>query len=222
MNPFIASLEESAPASARRAASLLFLLLGAACVWVDGNPEIAAPRIEDHEFSSLPPPVPPIAWSAGTAPPAEEQRVAALREAARLDRAKSPLLVAAERAECQGLSDDDRDVSPFFHVRDVVDVEPLRAPAGTTPGRLEGAMVIFRRIEGLTAARLQRMTDCQSARDVALGYAAPEIQWCPLAVRGVVAHVEPDERGLRVLLSATGPDGAVETYGRAMALLDAR
>jgi hypothetical protein len=190
---------------------------------VDGNLEVTAPRIEAHRFSSPPPPAPPIAWSTGIAPaPGEEARQAVLREAARLDRTWSRPLLEAEREACQGLSGDDRDISPFFHDRDVVDVQPLRAPAGSAPGRLEGALVIFRRVEGLTTGRLQRLMDCQSARDLALEYAMPETQWCPLAVRGVVARVEPDERGLRVVLSARDPDAAVETYGRAMALLEAR
>jgi len=216
------SLEEAAVVSAGRAAALLFFLLAGACVWVDGNPEVSAPRIDDHMFSSPPPAVPPpIAWSPRITPE-EEARRAALREAARSDRTRSPALVEAEREACQGLSDDDRDISPFFYVRDVVDVQPLRAPAALVPAPLEGALVIFRRVEGLTVARLQRLVDCHAARDAALAYAAPETRWCPLAVRGVVARVEPDERGLGVALSALGLDAAVVTYGRAMALLDAR
>jgi hypothetical protein len=95
--PSIPSLEEAAAASARRAAGLLSFLLASACVWVDGNPEIAAPRIEDCGFSSPPPLAIPIAWSTDTAPEAKEEvRKAALREAVRLVRTRSPLLVEAE------------------------------------------------------------------------------------------------------------------------------
>jgi hypothetical protein len=165
-------------------------------------------------------PPPKIAWSARIA--TTDERTAALeslRAAARAERLASAALREAENAACAGMTGDDVDVSPFFYREDVVDVQALRAPGGEHPGRLEGAVVTFRRVEGLTAARLQRLMDCQIARDAALLDQAPETTWCPLAVPGVLAHVVPAESGLDVRVAAADPDGAAATYERAVALL---
>jgi hypothetical protein len=192
-----------------------------ACVWNNGNPEIVAPRIEDHVFSAPALPPPPIAWSARIAPSsAQVAELESLRSAARTRRLESLALREAEDSVCAGMADDDRDVSPFFYRQDIVDVQPLRAPAGSRPGRLEGTVVTFRRVEGLTPQRLQRLLDCQIARDTALEYVMPETPWCPLAVRGVLPHVVEGDRGLDVRLVSGDRDAAAEAYVRAVALLE--
>jgi hypothetical protein len=203
-----------------------FLALSAAattaCVWTNGNLEIAPPRVEDGVFSA-PPPTGRISWSARIAPTAEEiSLLASLRAAARTHRLESPAFREAERAACADLSDDDRDVSPFFYRDEIVDVQPLRAPGGSELGPLEGTVVTFRRVEGLTVGRLQRLMDCQVARDAALDDSAPETTWCPLAVPGVLADVLPSHRGLDVRLASAAPGGAEKAYLRAVALRPAR
>jgi hypothetical protein len=212
----------SATHSASTAIAALAALVGAvigACVWNNGNPEIVAPRIEGNLVSAPPLPPPPVGWSAAIAGGSgEADTLGRLRATAQARRSMSPALREAEDTACAGLSDEDRDVSPFFYRRDIVDVLPLRAPGGEVPGRIVGAVVTFRRIEGLTAERLQRLVDCHAARAAALAYAAPEMQWCPLAVRGVVASVAVTERGLDVRLTASEPNAAAETYARAQAL----
>ncbi|MGO9834785.1 MAG: hypothetical protein ACLP1X_11250 [Polyangiaceae bacterium] len=191
-----------------------------ACVWTDGNAQIVAPLVEDHILSVPPLPPPPIAWEARVAPtPEEVVELEFLRNAAREHRLASASMREAERAACSGLADDDRDVSAFFYREDIVDVQPLRAPDGQRPGRLEGAVVTFRRVEGLTATRLQRLMDCQIARDTVLGGFAPDARWCPLAVRSVAAHVVLAERGLDVWLTSADREAAAESYTRAVALL---
>jgi hypothetical protein len=199
-------------------AALIGTAIGA-CVWNDGNPQIVAPRIDGNLVSAPPLPAPPIAWSATFAgSPSDVDTLDQLRARAQARRSVSPALREAEDTACAGLSDDDRDVSPFFYRRDILDVVPLRAAGREVPGRIVGAVVTFRRIEGLTAERLQRLVDCHAARAAALAYAAPETQWCPLAVRGVAASVAVSERGLDVRLTASDPNAAVETYARAQAL----
>jgi hypothetical protein len=101
-------------------------------------------------------------------------------------------------------------------------VQSLRASGGSRPGQLDGAVVTFRRVEGLTARHLQRALDCQVARNVALRYSAADTRWCPLAVRGVRARAELTERGMEVRLEADDADEVTETYARAVALLGAR
>jgi hypothetical protein len=192
-----------------------------ACVWTSGNPEIVAPIVEGNLVSAPPLPPPPIAWSARiTSPPEEAMQLTTLRTASAAHRLASPALREAESSACTGLADDDVDVSPFFYRADIVDVQSLRAPGGAPPGRLEGAVVTFRRVEGLTAPRLQRLVDCQIARNVALKYLASETTWCPLAVPGVLAHVTSGDRGLDVRLASADPDAAAVAYERALALLE--
>ena len=194
----------------------------ASCAWNNGNPEIVAPRVEDH-VASVPEPLPTtIAWSARVAPTRDQTAgLESLRAGARAHRLASARLREAESTACSGLSGDDLDVSAFFYRDDILDVQPLRSPSGAQLGRLEGTVVTFRRVEGLSARRLQRLTDCQVARDAALGYAAPETTWCPLAVRGVLAHVVLGDRGLDVRLASAGADAAEQTYLRAVALVEA-
>ncbi len=189
-----------------------------ACVWTSGNPEPVTPHDERITVVASRPPT-AIAWAARIAPtPQQAAQLEALRDAARSHRMASPAVRAAEGTACAGLGDDDRDVTPFFYRDDVVDVQPLRGPDGALPGRLEGAAVTFRRVEGLSQERMQRLVDCQIARDAALEYRVPEVGWCPLAVAGTLARVADSESGLDVRLVAASADAATETYVRAVAL----
>lgn len=189
-----------------------------ACVWTSGNPEPVTTH--DEHITLVAARLPPaIAWAARIAPtPQQATQLEALRDAARSHRIASPAVRAAEGTACAGLGDDDRDVTPFFYRDDIVDVQPLRGPDGALPGRLEGAAVTFRRVEGLSADRMQRLVDCQIARDAALEYRVPEVGWCPLAVAGTLARVAISEGGLEVRMAATSADAATETYVRAVAL----
>ena len=191
-----------------------------ACVWTNGNPELGPPRVVDGVWSAPAEPSPPIGWSSTIAPTNDEvEQLAALREAAGAHRVALPGVRTAEESACAGLADEDRDVSPFFHARDILDVVPLYASGGSDPGRIEGAVVTFRRAEGLTVGRLQRLLDCQTARDATLDDLAPETRWCPLAVPGALSHAQAGARGVDVRVAAGGRDAAAEVYLRAVALL---
>ena len=89
-------------------------------------------------------------------------------------RAASVALREAEGRACGGVSDADRDMSPFEHREDIVAVASLVVPeanarASTPAERLLGAAVTFRAVPGLTAEWLQRLVDCHLARNAALG-----------------------------------------------------
>ncbi len=200
---------------------ILALGLAAACVWTNGNPEVVPLQGGDQVFPDPARPAPPIGWSMRVAPTAmETEQLDWLRKAAELDRMASPALREAERTSCVGLSGDDRDVSPFFYVRDIADITPLVSSARSYYRPLEGVVVVLRPIEGLTARRLQGLLDCQVARAAALEYGAPEMRWCPLAVRGVSARAEVGDRGLAVRLSSDDTNAAAAAYERARTLLE--
>lgn len=112
-------------------------------------------------------------------------------------RRASAALRDAEARACQGLPAADRDTSPFQRTEDIAGVERI---TDKTDGNtyVAGAVVTFRPVPGLTAARLERMVDCHLARNAALGHVVPEMPDCPLVPRGAVAQVTTIGDALRV------------------------
>ena len=140
-------------------------------------------------------------------------------------RAGSQALRDAEGRACVGISDDDRDTSPFDHRQDIASVEALTV--GTTSGksqsaRTEGAIVTFRAVPGMTAQWLQRVVDCHLARNTALGHEVPEMAYCPLVPKGVSARVAGTDSGFSVAIRADDSQTAQEILNRARALASHR
>src|SRR5579859_8138955 len=81
-------------------------------------------------------------------------------------RAAGQALRDAEARACAGVPDVDRDMSPFDHREDITGVTAYNTPAqggaerkqGVT--KLQGAVVTFRAVPGMTAEWLQRVVDC--------------------------------------------------------------
>jgi hypothetical protein len=147
----------------------------------------------------------------------DEHRAAALEHSRRAaeHRAASRELRDAEARACAGLSAYDRDTSPFAHTEDILRVESL----GRGHGTLEGAVVTFRAVPGMSAAWLQRVIDCHLARNEAMGHDVPEMPYCPLVPRGVSATVSQTEDGVTVTIRSSDSEGAIEVYRRAKALV---
>jgi hypothetical protein len=160
-------------------------------------------------------------WTSTTNPTGEHLETARrYRQMASDHRAASQALRDAEARACAGLSDDDRDMSPFHHREDIVGVEPLYASTvfGTTT-RVEGAVVTFRAVPGMTAQWLQRVVDCHLSRNAALGHDVPEMAYCPLVPRGVDAKVSATATGFAVTLRSDDADTAAEVLRRSRALV---
>jgi hypothetical protein len=123
------------------------------------------------------------------------------RELAQKHRAASTALVDAEARACSGLSEDDRDMSPFYHREDIASVSPfketVKAAKGTTQKEV-GVTVVFRAVPGLTAEWLQRVMDCHVARAAAVGHDLPEMAYCPLVPNGAKAKVTSAGNGFAV------------------------
>jgi len=119
---------------------------------------------------------------------------------------------ATERA-CAGLSDFDRDVSPFAHRNDIVKVEPLEAD-----GRLAGARVFFRAVSGLSTAKLRRIVDCHIAQAEELDHRVPDETFCPLNPPDVRAIVRDVRDGYVIDVASTDPEAAAEVLRRALEL----
>jgi hypothetical protein len=137
-------------------------------------------------------------------------------------RAASEVLRTAEARACAGLSDDDRDMSPFFHRDDIAGVEALNVSAGSGKSHrtiMEGAVVTFRPVPGMTAQWLQRVVDCHVARNAALGHDLAEMPYCPLVLNGVTARVTSTPTGLAVAVSSEDSGAAQQILDRSRALV---
>lgn len=123
------------------------------------------------------------------------------RELAQKHRAASAALVEAEKNACAGLSDEDRDMSPFNHREDIQSVsdysEQVKSGKGSVT-KVVGSTVVFRAVPGLTAEWLQRLVDCHLARAAAVGHDMPEMAYCPLVPNGAKAKVVSAGNGFAV------------------------
>lgn len=149
-----------------------------------------------------------VCWASTSNPTQQHLREAERHRApAAAHRAASGALRTAEASACAGVPPQDRDMSPFAHREDIVQAEPLLTPGGSkSPPRQVGVTVIFRAVPGLTSEWLQRLIDCHIARNAVLGHDAPQMAYCPLAVRGVTAHVSSEHGGYAVALRADDQD----------------
>lgn len=144
------------------------------------------------------------------------------QELAQKHRAASAALADAETRACNGISERDRDVSPFYHREDIESVSPLIQEEKTTKGTIIkkdiGARIVFRAVPGMTAEWLQRLVDCHVARAAAVGHAMPEMSYCPLVPKGIKATVSSVGNGFAVDVSASDAATIAEIKKRAEAL----
>lgn len=143
------------------------------------------------------------------------------RDLAKKHRAASAALASAEASACAGISEDDRDISPFYHREDIQSVslysENVRSGKGAV-SKVVGATVVFRAVPGMTAEWLQRVVDCHLARAAAVGHEMPEMDYCPLELKGVKAKVTSAGNGFAVNISAEDDKTVEEIKKRALAL----
>jgi hypothetical protein len=167
-------------------------------------------------------------WTSLSNPTAEHRREAQRhRDLAAAHRAASEALRAAEARMCAGLSESDRDMSPFAHPEDIASVQPLKRmePAYAGYGSASssettvGATVLFRATPGMTAEWLQRLVDCHSARAAAVGFEMPEMTYCPLTLKGVEATVVPARGGFAVEIRSDDAAMTNEILRRSNALV---
>jgi hypothetical protein len=143
------------------------------------------------------------------------------RELAAKHRAASAALVTAEQQACEGLSEDDRDISPFYHREDISSVSVLEESVRTGKAAVKkttGAKIEFRASEGMTAEWLQRVVECHIARAASMGHSMPEMDYCPLVPKGVKATVTSTGAGFAVNVTSDDPATVKEIVRRAEAL----
>jgi hypothetical protein len=165
-------------------------------------------------------------WTIEVNPTAEHRAEAERhRSAAAEHRGAAAALREIEARECVGLSEVDRDTSPFYHRDDIASVAPLNdslPQARDRTPQLVGATVTFRPVRGLTVEWLQRILDCHLARNVTLGHNLPEMSYCPLVPMGVTATARAVASGIAVDLRSGERATAIEVLRRAEALVPSR
>ncbi|HKO90914.1 MAG TPA: hypothetical protein VJU61_07175 [Polyangiaceae bacterium] len=145
-----------------------------------------------------------VCWTSLLNPTAEHSEEAEQhRTLAAQHRAASEALRTAEASACSGISEEDRDMSPFAHREDIRSVSPLKEDVrtGKVAGyRLAGVEVVFRAVPGMTAEWLQRLMTCHLARNAAVGHAAAgaDMPYCPLTLSGAQASVRSVGDGFAV------------------------
>ena len=160
-------------------------------------------------------------WSTNPTEEHKKQADEHMRMAA-AHRAGARALVDAEARACQGVSEADRDISPFFHREAIVEVKPLPRERGGGERKVEeglaGATIVLLPASGVTAERLERIVQCHIARNAALGNDMPEMPYCPLVPKGVSANVTSTGNGFAVTIMAQDQATAAEVLRRAQAL----
>ena len=148
-------------------------------------------------------------------------RARAHRDLATKHRAASAALREVEARSCAGVPDEERDVSPFFHVEDIASVETL--PATLRGGDVvTGARVVFRQLPGMTADWLQHVIDCHLARNAVVGVEHEHMSYCPLGVPHVTALVHAVAGGLAVEIQPSNEAGSQDVKRRTDELIRMR
>lgn len=149
------------------------------------------------------------------------------RKLAEKHRAGSQSLRDAEQRFCSGISEADRDVSPFSHREDITTVEVLNSRKldfygqAVDPG-VGGARIVFRAVSGMSAELLQREVDCHLARNAVMGTSDQTMAYCPLGVARASAIVTSTGSGFAVDVSSDNKESVKEIVKRAQALVAAR
>lgn len=156
--------------------------------------------------------------------PTDEHRARAreLRKAAAAHRATSQALRDAEATACVGLSEDERDTSPFDQIEDIASVGIFRArdTHRSPPLRAVGAVITFVDVPGMTVPWLQKVVDCHLARNNALGHMDASMAECPLLPPGVTAKVVAVGNGFAVAIRSNDPATAKDILRRARLLVE--
>lgn len=165
-----------------------------------------------------------VCWTATTNPTARHVKTSAEhRELATQHRAASRALRDAEARACGGISEDDRDTSPFAHVADIRSVTELKGESQLRTGKVKtertvGATITLNAVPGLTEEWLQRIVNCHLARNAAVGHEMAEMPYCPLVPRGAEATVRSVGDGFAVDVKAEEADTSREIWRRAQNL----
>lgn len=143
-----------------------------------------------------------ICWTRSDTEDAHQGMAQRHRRLAAAHAEEAEALRAAEARACAGVSQEDRDISPFLRSADIAGVEMLDPSSAEDETTIPVVRVTFANVPGLDLANLQRLVDCHLARNAALGHDVPEMDDCPLVPSGVKATVATGGQELTVSIAA--------------------
>jgi hypothetical protein len=162
-----------------------------------------------------------VCWTSETNPTEEHKAdVERHQKLAAEHRAAAQALRDAEAQACAGIPEEDRDTSPFYHREDITSVSEIKSTTARGKAQVEsavGARAVFRAVPGLTAEWLQREVDCHLARAAAVGNNMPEMDYCPLVLKGVNAKVSSTGDGFAIDVTSADATVAKEAERRMVA-----
>jgi hypothetical protein len=154
-------------------------------------------------------------WSTGNeAASAHEQAAERLRDEARQHRATARALVEVERTFCAILAEDELTHTPLYHRHDILAVERYEED-----GKLLGARIVWRPVEGLTSDYLRQALLCHRARMATLGYPTTYMPYDPSML--AATHIAIGPRAGQLVLTVRADDDvtAAVVWSRAQALI---
>jgi hypothetical protein len=162
-----------------------------------------------------------VCWSSDINPTEQHKADAAEHhELAEKHRAAAQALRDAENASCAGLDEPDREASPFYHREDIASVSKVEKSVmkgRVQVAQLAGGKAVFRAVQGMTAEWLQRLVNCHTARAAAIGYSMPEMNYCPLVLKGISATVSSTGDGFAIEVTSEDAATAEEILKRMQA-----
>ena len=150
---------------------------------------------------------------------AEHQRYLAAREdrIARTERRAATAMVEAELAACRGMSEREREHSPFAHRKEIAAVIPHRES-----GVIRGVRIVFTPVPGLTESWMRQAIACHRARFERTGEPAGYLPDDPTLVAGSITTVDMRSGRLEVLIETSDATSTRIVLDRARALVGQR
>jgi hypothetical protein len=137
-----------------------------------------------------------------------------LHREAMIDRAVARNLVAIEREFCAVLPPGELTHTPFYHREDVAAVEPY-----VEGGKVKGARIHFKAVEGLDANWMRQALTCHRARAAVVGYDPKYMDYDPTMLADVNVAVTERKGRVDVLVRSDGEITAAVVLARAKALV---
>lgn len=154
-------------------------------------------------------------WTRSSTRDAHMRRAGQLRRDARVHRTIAAGLIKTERETCDAIAPSQRDHTPSWHRDDIARIEPIR-----DGGAVLGAQVVFRKVEGLSAAWLRAAYACHRAQAAVEGYDPTFMSYCPAGLADTTVEVTERDDGFVVTFRSDRAEIGAALWGRAGALAD--
>jgi len=138
-----------------------------------------------------------------------------LRREAALDRAVARNLLEVETEFCGNMPPGELTHTAFSHREDIAAVEPY-----LEGGKVKGARIHFKAVQGLDAEWLRQAVLCHRARAAMIGYDPKYMDYDPTMLAGINVAVTERQGTVHVLVRSDSAETAAVVEARARALVE--